>query len=131
MVLFNLRGGAPDWAMPRRPRGLEDEDAYKPNIRKWNEFVQAMGARYSGNFVTDAGPALPRVNAWSIWNEPNWPSLLQPQSRRGKPYARTSTGGCSAPRSRGLRGTGHGGGHHPARRDGAARRRPAAARPAR
>ncbi len=108
MVLFNIRGGAPDWAMPKRPPGLEDEDAYKPNIRMWNEFVQAMGRRYNGNFVTRAGNALPRVNAWSIWNEPNWPSLLQPQSRKGKPYSPHLYRRLFRAASRGLRGTGHG-----------------------
>jgi hypothetical protein len=108
MVLFNIRGGAPDWAMPRRPANLADEDAYKPNIRKWNEFVQAMGVRYSGNYVTPNGTTLPRVNTWSIWNEPNWPSLLQPQSRRGEPYSPHLYRRLFRAASRGLRGTGHG-----------------------
>jgi hypothetical protein len=85
-VLLNVRGGAPEWAQPRRPARIREEDAYKPSPRKFHQYVEMLGRRYSGAFVDMHGVTLPYVNAWSIWNEPNWGGLLQPQSRRGKPY---------------------------------------------
>jgi hypothetical protein len=106
-VLLNPRGGAPEWAQPRRPRRIKDEDAYKPSTRKFREYVEMLGMRYSGMYVDRHGVTLPYVSAWSIWNEPNWGGLLQPQSRRGEPfgphlYERLYRAGSAA-----LRSTGH------------------------
>ena len=46
--------------------------------------MTAGGRRYSGSYALPAAagvPAvrLPRVNYWSIWNEPNQPGWLAPQ----------------------------------------------------
>lgn len=115
-VLLNIRGGAPAWARgAHAPRKIADRDAYKPDAKAFGGFVQMLGRRYSGTYVdTDTGPELlPRVNAWSLWNEPNWGGLLQPQSERDPRTKRMHT---YAPRlyrelyyagQAGLRASGH------------------------
>jgi hypothetical protein len=108
LVLLNPRGGAPEWAQPRRPKRIRDEDAYKPSAHKFNQFVQMLGVRYGGDYVDNLGITLPYVSAWSIWNEPNWGGLLQPQSRRGEPYAPLLYRRLYRAGSGALRSTGHG-----------------------
>lgn len=85
-VLLNPRGDAPDWAQPPRPKRIRHESAYKPSRRKFHQFVTMLGRRYSGTYVDPYGVTLPYVSAWSIWNEPNWGGLLQPQSKGNKPF---------------------------------------------
>lgn len=110
-VLLNVRGGAPAWALGRPvPRKLADRDAYRPDPVRFRQFVEMLGKRYSGQFA-----GLPRVDTWSIWNEPNWGGLLQPQSARDPRTHRMQT---VAPRlyrelyrqgTAALAATGHGG----------------------
>lgn len=90
-VLLNVRGPAPAWAQPRAPGRLAGRDAYKPSPGEFARFVAAVGARYDGSRAE-----LPRVSAWSIWNEPNWGGHLQPQSIRERRSRRLLT---VAPRS--------------------------------
>ncbi len=43
---------------------------------------EAVARRYSGNYVPGPGDAaIPRVNYWGIWNEPNEGAWLNPQWR--------------------------------------------------
>jgi hypothetical protein len=45
-------------------------------------FVTALGTRYSGAYVPAGATApLPRIDHWSIWNEPNQGAWLAPQWR--------------------------------------------------
>lgn len=83
-VLLNVRGDAPDWAMPPRPRRFAGRRAYKPDTAAFHEFVAMMGRRYDGTYPDEnqGRAALPRASAWSIWNEPNWSGHLQPQTVR-------------------------------------------------
>lgn len=95
-VLVNVRGGAPDWAQAPRPPALATRDAYKPSPPAFGDFVATLGRRY------------PQVDAWSLWNEPNWHALLQPQSVHGRPvapgiYRRLYRAGTAA-----LQASGHG-----------------------
>ena len=120
-LLFNLTSPVPHWATPSPPRA-ELEDNFRPSAREFEDFVKAVGTRYSGTFADEAvrqnttsfldhcqptpnfplppeicppdstdpgpdnpnppntGPLLPRVDTWSIWNEPNMPGWLTPQS---------------------------------------------------
>jgi hypothetical protein len=98
-LLFTLTGPAPAWATP----GVyEREGLNRPSARDFREFATAVGVRYSGLYPVDdrfpvaqnpikIGPIeiggtppeqpaarLPRVDAYSIWNEPNYPSWLRP-----------------------------------------------------
>src|SRR4051794_26418093 len=85
-VLLNVRGGVPAWAMGKLPKRLAGRDAYRPDAVRFGQFVQMLGKRYSGGFE-----GIPRVDAWSIWNEPNWGGLLQPQSVRNRKTRRLQT----------------------------------------
>jgi hypothetical protein len=83
-LLFTVSGPAPNWAVPGKRRvGYR-----RPKASQFRDFVHAVGQRYSGTYaVADAGNSrpLPRVDAWSIWNEPNFPTWLGPQRvRRGR-----------------------------------------------
>jgi hypothetical protein len=92
-VDFNVTGPGPVWAMKPAPAtlrsGASSED-YEPSARAFGQFVRALGTRYSGRYVPAArgslgsaarrqARALPRVDFWSIWNEPNQPAWLAPQ----------------------------------------------------
>jgi hypothetical protein len=75
-VNFNVTGPGPLWAHRPAPR----EDAartYEPDPAEFGRFVRAAGARYSGGYA-----GLPRVDYWSIWNEPNHQGWLTPQWRK-------------------------------------------------
>ena len=85
-VLLNARGGVPGWAMPPLPKRFAGRDAYKPDPALFRDFVQMLGRRYSGGYRN-----LPRVDFWSIWNEPNWGSLLHPQAVRNRRTRRLQT----------------------------------------
>ncbi|HVS28317.1 MAG TPA: alpha-amylase family protein [Solirubrobacteraceae bacterium] len=51
-----------------------------PNATAFEDFVTAVGKRYTGSFA-----GLPRVTRWSIWNEPNIRGWLAPQfAKSGK-----------------------------------------------
>jgi hypothetical protein len=82
-VLANVTGGAPLWAtgvLDGRHVGLQ----YKPSPREFGRFVEMLGKRYDGTRRDEnqGRRTLPRVNTWSIWNEPNQAALLQPQWER-------------------------------------------------
>jgi len=93
-VLLNLRGAIPRWAREMRPpQHLRDRDAYRPDPDEFQLFVQMVGRRYSGSYAdeNDGRAVLPRVTMWSVWNEPNWGGLLQPQSVRDPKTRRLHT----------------------------------------
>ncbi|MGA2925456.1 MAG: hypothetical protein ABSG43_05580 [Solirubrobacteraceae bacterium] len=76
-----LSSPAPEWATspgepPKGPVGV-----WRPSARDYGEFVQAVATRYNGSYVPpgDTKP-LPRVDFWSIWNEPNIGVMLAPQA---------------------------------------------------
>ena len=46
--------------------------AWQPSAQEFGLFVRAVAMRYSGHYKpAGASSALPRVDFWSIWNEPN------------------------------------------------------------
>ncbi len=72
-VNLNLTAPAPLWATAPPPR--EDiADTYDPTPSEFAAFATAVGRRYSGRY-----PGVPRVDYWSIWNEPNQSGWLTPQ----------------------------------------------------
>jgi hypothetical protein len=74
-------GRAPLWAMPKSAPVSAQGSLY-PNATLYGQFVEALGKRYSGTFTPrGSSTPLPRVTFWSIWNEPNYISSLQPQAR--------------------------------------------------
>lgn len=79
-----LEGPAPLWATgPGVPPGTASGfvGAWKPSAKEYASFVSAVAKRYSGHY-TPAGSTkpLPRVDFWSIWNEPNYGQQLAPQA---------------------------------------------------
>jgi hypothetical protein len=135
-LLFSITGPGPVWASSNPALG---QRMLEPNPSDFGRFVTAVGRRYAGDFVTtrlrskgdtritlppildppppNPGPApppapgqtLPRVDTWSIWNEPNQPGWLRPQITGRVPtsprlYRALQDAGYS-----GLQASGHGG----------------------
>jgi hypothetical protein len=109
MEVFLLLGGhAPKWASKKSPRGLSD-GVHRPSANLFEQFVTAVGRRYSGSYSPSEGYVdplrpLPRVTIWSMWNEPNLVSWLSPQRRAPRIYRNLLYAGFD-----GLNATGHGG----------------------
>ena len=110
-VHMNPAGHTPVWA------SRCDVNLYRaclPNPQLFGQFVAAVARRYDGSYVDETdGQVLPRVSVWSIWNEPNINSWLNPQTLgSGKKQRRTAAklyrelfhAGHDA-----LKATGHGG----------------------
>jgi hypothetical protein len=112
-VDFIVAGGAPQWAEGQLPvpPGYAPFYAWEPNATEWGLFMQAVGTRYSGHFIPPGASApLPRVNTWTIFNEPNFGEDLGPQAINGSKisvapmmYRALLNSGWSA-----LHATGHG-----------------------
>jgi hypothetical protein len=71
-ILLTPSSPAPRWAT--RDHSL----TRYPSATRFGRFVRALGTHYRG-----------KVNAWSIWNEPNLKHFMGPQYRGGKPYSPT------------------------------------------
>ncbi|MBV9607653.1 MAG: hypothetical protein JO027_21230 [Solirubrobacterales bacterium] len=83
-VDFDLMGGAPRWALgPGRPAGNTNQN-WEPSASAYGAFVHAIATRYSGSYVP-AGQStpLPRVDFWTVWNEPDYGPSLAPQGVPG------------------------------------------------
>ncbi len=80
---FTIDGPAPLWATGSgAPRGTTGDFRYawEPSAKEFGYFVRAVGTRYSGSYKPRrSSTALPRVNFWSIWNEPNYGFDIAPQ----------------------------------------------------
>src|SRR3984885_5499296 len=114
---FSVTGPAPLWAAGSgqpSPGGLGQ---WKPSAADFEQFVEAAGTRYSGNYDPILGQTmqgdpndLPRVSFWEVWNEPNFGADLAPQAIKGSavptaaPMYRSLLGAGWS----GLQSTGHG-----------------------
>jgi hypothetical protein len=80
-VDLDLTAPGPLWAMQSGAPLAREANHFAPLATSFEHFVIAAGRRYSGRYVpVGAHTALPRVNYWSVWNEPNQPGWLAPQS---------------------------------------------------
>ena len=78
-----LEAPAPLWATgPGVPAGTAASflGSWEPSPKEFGQFVTAVATRYSGHFKPAGGAALPRIDFWSIWNEPNYGQQLAPQA---------------------------------------------------
>lgn len=84
-VDFNVSAPAPYWAATKRAPVDYAKRDYYPSTSQFAQFVTAVGRRYSGHFMApgsaEATP-VPRVDYWSIWNEPDEGGWLTPQWQR-------------------------------------------------
>ncbi len=72
-VNLNLTSPIPRWASAESPRD-DIQITYAPTASEFGDFTRAVARRYSGSYE-----GLPRVDYWSIWNEPNQAGWLTPQ----------------------------------------------------
>ncbi len=89
-VYFNVTGPGPAYAHAKPPaKYRKDARWWKPKAREYYKFVQALGTRFSGKYIdeNDGSGPIPRVTAWSLWNEPNQGGWLRPQWLGGKPVS--------------------------------------------
>ncbi len=81
-VYFLVIGPAPTWAVPPQNRTTQGPYlGWMPNPTEYEQFLQAVGTRYSGSYVDPTAAttqAIPRVHYWGIWNEPDERSWLTP-----------------------------------------------------
>ena len=77
-----LSSPAPTWATAPGEPAKGPVGLWKPSASEFGEFVRAIGIRYSGTYIPPGGSTpFPRVDFWSIWNEPNIGALgLAPQA---------------------------------------------------
>jgi len=73
-VNLNITSPAPDWATGDPGDRPDLKATWTPDPNEFARFVTAVGSRYTGGYE-----GLPRVDYWSIWNEPNQPGWLTPQ----------------------------------------------------
>ena len=109
---FTIGGPVPAWAEgPGAPRRSPYDVGWMPSAARFGQFVHALGLRYSGHYVPSGqSRPLPRVDFWSIWNEPNYGHYLSPEAIGQVEVAPRLYHWPHAPAR-----------HHPDRRDGAPR----------
>lgn len=95
-INFDVTSPAPFWATGSLPDRPDLDKNFDPDAKEFGAFVRAVGTRYSGSYVPPPPPAqdeppglfprqagepaeLPRVDYWTVWNEPNQPGWLTPQ----------------------------------------------------
>jgi hypothetical protein len=78
-VDLDIDGRAPLWAMPKNAP-VNAQGTLNPSTSDYSKFVEAVGKRYSGSYTPPGGSSpLPKITTWSVWNEPNYQSSLEPQ----------------------------------------------------
>jgi hypothetical protein len=77
-----LAGPPPIWAEgPGGSKYDHKQNDYEPSPVDYGQWVQAVATRYSGHYTPPGAKSpLPRVNFWSIWNEPNLGIYLAPEA---------------------------------------------------
>ena len=131
-VLLTPSAPIPNWASASGSSSLAD-----PQPEAYEQLLIGLGKRYDGTFGCLLPPVcfsgvppvqigglpidldqlaqlgvklnpLPRVDFWSVWNEPNLDLFLRPQFRRGKPVVGTLYRRLFLAAQEGLRQSGHG-----------------------
>jgi hypothetical protein len=70
----------PAWAEGKGAPHPAVQPEWRPSASMFGQFVRAVGTRYSGKYTPPGSSgALPRVDYWSIWNEPNLGTQLAPE----------------------------------------------------
>ncbi len=77
-VFFQFAPPDPAWARDKHFAKQGESLGHAPKAHDFQQFVQAVGKRYSGTYRDANGKVIPRVSWWAIWNEPNFPAWLNP-----------------------------------------------------
>jgi len=75
-VNLNVTSPLPRWGSKSASQRADIQKSWEPDPVEFGRFVAAAGQRYSGTFE-----GLPRVDYWSVYNEPNQGGWLTPQWR--------------------------------------------------
>jgi hypothetical protein len=105
-VLLTPTSPIPDWASASGESMFTD-----PNAGEFQQFIAALGTRYSGNYSPSPDPSvppLPRIDAWSVYNEANLNLFLMPQFEGGSSVSGRIYRELFLAAQRGLQNTGHG-----------------------
>jgi hypothetical protein len=88
-IHMNPAGHTPEWASKCEVNLYR---ACLPDAQLFAQFVTAVARRYDGSYPDETdGQPLPRVSTWSLWNEPNINSWINPQTvGTGKKQRRTA-----------------------------------------
>ena len=79
-----LIGPPPLWAEGQGAPSRSSQPEWKPDAAAYADWVHAVGIRYSGHFTPPgASRPLPRIDFWSVWNEPNIGNNLGPETTHG------------------------------------------------
>ncbi len=83
-VLLSPASPIPSWASGCPSKRVKIRRTCRPNPTQFKRFVEALGHRFSGTYVDEnqGVGVLPRVERWSVWNEPNQGGWLTPQSAK-------------------------------------------------
>jgi hypothetical protein len=81
-LIFDLVPPPPRWAAGKGAPDPATQPEWRPSASEFEQFVRAVGTRYSGHYIPPGqSRPLPRVDSWSIWNEPNLGIELAPEVR--------------------------------------------------
>ena len=83
-IEVSITGPAPAWANGKRKKG----NPFRPNARLYGQFVRTVAKRYAG-----------KVDAYSIWNEPNHVGWLTPLREQAQIYRKLYEQGFKAIRA--------------------------------
>lgn len=79
-VILQLSPPPPRWASAPGAPHPASQTEWKPSAADFGEFVRAVATRYGGHYTPPGESApLPRVNFWSLWNEPDLGVWLAPE----------------------------------------------------
>ena len=82
-LLIDIGFWAPLWAAEPGDDGSTENPRTNIDAGEYAEFARAVVRRYSGGYAPPGADELPRVDVYSIWNEPNIPGFLEPQWKAG------------------------------------------------
>lgn len=78
-VLIDIGFWAPLWAAEPTAAGSRENPRTNIDPARYADFARAVVRRYAGDYAPPGREALPRVDMFSIWNEPNIPGFFGPQ----------------------------------------------------
>lgn len=90
-VMVDPAFSAPLWATHSRPSSTSGGDPWYTtdiDVRQLVDWETMLARRYSGTYTPPgASSPLPRVDAFTLWNEPNGSGFLEPQWSGGAPVS--------------------------------------------